>query len=113
MDIQRGKKLFTGSVPTSAGTAEYTVPTGYKDKITDIDVNNNSATALTLTGYFVPSGGSAGATNVFIPTITINPYTMFKWCGEQILNAGDFIQLVGSGSGLVAHISGEEIRVGI
>lgn len=113
MELQRGKKLFTGAVPTSAGSAEYTVPTGYKTNLTNIDICNTGATALTLTGYLVPTGGTAGTANTFIPTVTINPYTMFKWCGEQILNAGDFIQLVGSGAGLTAHVSGEEIRIGI
>lgn len=113
MELQRGKKLFTGAVPTSAGTAEYTVPTGYKTNVTNIDICNTGATALTLICYFVPVGGSVGTGNTFIPTVTINPYTIFKWCGEQILNAGDFIQLVGSSSGLTAHVSGEEIRIGV
>lgn len=106
------KILYRGAVATSAGSAEYTVPLGYKTKLNDIDICNTGATALTLTCYIVPSGGSVGTSNTFIPTVTINAYSMFKWCGNQILNASDFIQLVGSGSGLTAYISGEEIRIG-
>ena len=37
---------------------------------------------------------------------------MTHWSGVQVLNAGDFIQGIGSGSGITVHITGNEVRAG-
>lgn len=107
------KKLAQGAIGTGAGTLAYTVPISYITEITDIDVCNTTAVALTLALHLVPVGGSAATTNMLCPTITINAYSMFQWSGKQVLNAGDFIRVIGSGSGLTMNISGEESRVGM
>lgn len=104
------KKLAQGAVATSAGAAEYTVPTGYKTTIKYIDVCNTTNGSLTMALHLVPVGGSAATSNMLIPNAIVQPYSMMQWAGEQILNAGDFIQAIGSGNGLTINISGEEER---
>lgn len=104
------KKLAQGSVPTSAGTAEYTVPTGFKAEVMDICISNTTSGSLTCTLYLVPSGGTADTTNQLFPAVSIANNTILQWEGSQFLNTGDFIQVIGSGSGLVMNISGEEYR---
>lgn len=107
------KKLAQGAIGTGAGTLAYTVPVGFRAAVTDIDVCNTTAGALTLALHLVPVGGTAATTNMLCPTITINAYSMFQWSGKQVLNAGDFIRAIGSGTGLTMNISGEENRVGM
>lgn len=107
------KKLAQGAITTGAGTLAYTVPNGYMSVVTDIDVCNTTAGALTLALHLVPVGGSVATTNMLCQTITINANSMFQWVGSQALNAGDFIRAIGSGSGLTMNITGEENRVGM
>ena len=104
------KKLGRGAVGTGAGTLIYTVPSQFKVEVTDIDVANTTAAALTLILHFVPSGGSAATATQFCPTISIPANSMFQWIGTQHLDSGDFIQAIGSGSGLNIHVTGDEHR---
>src|SRR5512139_179672 len=106
------KKLAQGAIGTGAGTLGYTVPTGYKTIVTHIDVCNTTAGSLNLSLHLVPVGIAVGTSNMLVPASPIAAVTMFQWTGEQLLNAGDFIQAIGSGSGLTMNITGEEFRVG-
>ena len=102
------KKIAQGAVGTGSGTLLYTVPTSTNTFVKCIDVSNTTSSALTLTLHLVPTGGSVGTTNQLVPTVTIAGNTMWQWTGTQILNAGDFIQGIGSGAGLTINISGAE-----
>ena len=104
------KKLGRGAIGTGAGTLIYTVPSQFKVDVTDIDVANTTAAAVTLILHLVPSGDSPATATQFCPTISIPANTMFQWAGQQTLNAGDFIQAIGSGAGLNIHVSGDEYR---
>lgn len=102
-------KLGRGAIDTSpAVTTFYTVPTLTRALVTDIDICNTTAGALTVTVYLVESGGTPGAANTLIPGVTVSPNGMFTWNGLQILNAGDTIQATASGAGCTANISGAE-----
>jgi len=108
--MPNNKKLATGAIGTGAGTLAYTVPAGYKTRVVDIAISNTTSGALNITLHFVPSGGSPSAATQFIPASSIPANSTLQFYGEQILNPGDFIQAIGSGSGLTMHISGEEFR---
>lgn len=105
------KILFRGAVPTTAGTAEYTVPTGYRTIAREINICNTTTGALTVSIHFVASGGSADTTNAIVYGTTIKGNGWIDLSGEHILNVGDFIQVVGSASGLSMYASGEEVRL--
>lgn len=107
------KKLGQGAITTGAGTLIYTVPSGYRTDVMDICISNTTAGALTCAVHLVPVGGSSSASNALFPTVAIPGNTIVQWVGVQTLNAGDFIQGIGSGSGITVNISGEEYRVGI
>ena len=104
------KKIGQGAITTGGGTLVYTVPTGIRTEIFDVNVSNTTSGALTCLLHFVPVGGSATAANTFFPTISIPAYTMIHWKGVEVLNAGDFIQGIGSGAGLTVNITGNEYR---
>lgn len=106
------KKLGRGAITTGAGTLLYTVPTGCRTEVLDICLANTTSAPLTAGIYLVPSGGSAGTTNALFPTVTIQPYSLVQWTGEQVLDAGDFIQGIGSASGITVNVSGNEYRAG-
>ena len=105
------KKLAQGAIGTGAGSLAYTVPNTYRTEVRCIDVCNTTSGALTLALHLVPTGGSVLASNMLFPTVSISANTMVQWSGVQLLNAGDFIQAIGSGSGLTMNITGNEERV--
>jgi hypothetical protein len=49
---------------------------------------------------------------MLFPTVTIPANTLIQWTGSQVLNAGDFIQGIGSASGITVTASGIEGRAG-
>lgn len=107
------KKLAQGAIGTGTGTLAYTVPLGYRTTVSVVDICNTTTSPLTLSLHFVPTGIAVGSTNMLVPAVSIAGNTMFQWCGNQILNAGDFIQAIGSASGLTMNISGNEERVSV
>lgn len=110
------RKLAQGSIAAGAGTLAYTVPktakTVYQTTITCIDIANTTAASKTVLVHLVPVGGTPDATNQLIPTITIPANLSLQWTGEQTLNTGDYIQVIGSATGLCMNISGdvEEVK---
>lgn len=105
------KILFRGAVPTSAGAAEYTVPTGYRTIAREINICNTTSGALTVSIHFVASGGVADMTNAIVYGMSVAPNGVVDLSGEHLLTAGDFIQVVGSASGLTMYGSGEEVSI--
>ena len=103
------KVLCRGAVPTTAGTAEYTVPTGFRTIVEEINISNTTTGALTVSIHFVPSGGSADTTNAIVYNKTIPANGDLDLSGKHILAVGDFIQIIGSASGLCMYASGEEV----
>jgi hypothetical protein len=106
------KKLGRGAITTGGGTLVYTVPTGMKAEVMDVCVANTTTGTLTCALHLVPTGSSADTTNMLFPTVSIPANTIVHWTGNQVLNAGDFIQGIGSGAGITVNISGEEGRAG-
>jgi hypothetical protein len=49
---------------------------------------------------------------MLFPTVTIPANTLVQWTGCEVLNAGDFIQGIGSASGITVNITGNEYRAG-
>lgn len=105
------KKLYRGAVGTGSGTLLYTTPAGFTCDIVDIAVANTTSGALTFKLHIVTSGGSADTSNLMFPDVSIPANTLVQWTGQQRLNPGDFIQGVGSGSGITVMITGQEIRL--
>lgn len=106
------KKLGQGAITTGAGTLIYTVPTGMRTEVLDINIANTTTGALTCALHLVPTGGSAATTNMLFPTVSIPANTLIQWTGVQVLNAGDFVQGIGSAAGITVTISGSEGRAG-
>lgn len=106
------KKLAQGAIGTGAGTLLYTVPTGIRTEVMDVLIANTTTGTLSCSLHLVPVGVAVGATNAMYSSVSIAANTTVHWSGVQCLNAGDFIQGIGSGSGLTVNISGNESRAG-
>lgn len=104
------KKLSQSAVGTGAGTLLYTVPSSYQAVVTNIDVANTTAAAISFTLHLVVSGGSASASNMLFPAVSIPGNTMVQWEGSQHMKAGGFIQGIGSAAGVTVNITGDEVR---
>lgn len=101
-------KLGQAAITTGVTTL-YTVPASTRTFVKDIDIcNTSSSTSATVTVYLVPSAGTAGTSNMLVPTVIIPPNGMFQWSGNQILNAGDTIQIVASATGCTINAGGGE-----
>lgn len=109
--MNNSKKLGQGSLGTGSGTLLYTVPTGYRGSVRDIDICNTTSGTLTVAIHLVPVGVAVGTSNMLFPTVSIDANTIIQWSGDQVLNAGDFIQGIGSAAGITVNISGEEVRI--
>ena len=106
------KKLGQGAITTGSGTLLYTVPTGMRTEVNDILIANTTSGSLTCSLHLVPTGVAVGTSNAVFSSASIPANTTVHWSGIQVLNAGDFIQGIGSGSGLTVNISGNEGRAG-
>ncbi len=104
------KRLAQSAVGTGSGTLLYTVPNGYKTDVENIDVANTTSGALSFTLHLVVSGGSASASNMLFPAVSIPGNTMVQWVGDQQMKTGGFIQGIGSASGITVNITGDEMR---
>ncbi len=106
------KTLGQGSITTGAGTLLYTVPTGIRTEVYDVIIANTTSGSLTCSIHLVPTGVAVGTSNAMFSSVAIPGNTTVHWSGIQCLNAGDFIQGIGSGSGLTVNITGNEGRAG-
>jgi len=102
------KKLAQSNLSTGAGTLLYTVPNTYHTEVINIDAANTTSSAVTCSVHLVPSGGSVDASNMLFPAISIPANTLLQWTGVQSLDAGDFIQGIGSATGITINITGTE-----
>ena len=103
-------KLGGGGAGTGGGTLMYTVPQGYSTEVTDINIANTTAGTLNCSIHFVASGGSVATTNALFYLVPLLAYSVTHWTGVQTLKEGDFIQAVGSGTGLTMFFNGVEHR---
>ncbi len=106
------KKLGQGAITTGAGTTLYTVPTGIRTEVMDILITNTTTGPLTCSIHLVPTGVAVGSSNAMFSSVSVPANTTVHWSGIQVLNAGDFIQGIGSSAGLTVNITGDEGRSG-
>jgi len=97
LSIQR---IISGSQLTTAAATYYTAAAGEKMKISMMSLTNSAATAVTATVYLVPSGGTAGVTNLILSARSIpasggEPYIVRSALGQTI-PAGGTIQALAS-----------------
>jgi len=100
-------KLGQAAITTSLATL-YTVPASTRTFVKDMDICNTTTGTLTVRIHLVPSAGSAATTNALFYDAPIPPKGNLQWTGTQIMNAGDFIRVVASATGLTITASGAE-----
>lgn len=98
-------QLFQAAITTSDVT-KYTCPTGFVVMLKDFDIMNTTGGALTVRINIVPLAGTAGTTNAILYDYSIGAAGAYAWRGTQVLSAGAFISVRGSGAGLTITASG-------
>lgn len=93
---------------TTSYTTIYTTPASTRTLIKDIDVINTTSSPIGIYVHIVPSGQSASTSNAIFFNNALPGNTTVQWCGTQILNANDTIQIKASAAGCSATISGGE-----
>lgn len=106
------KVLINSKYAANSTTTEYTVPSSTRTIIDKFTATNQDASARTLSVYIVPSGGSAGASNLIIKDLSLNAgeTKALSELQNQILAVGDFVACVASAaSQVVIRMSGREV----
>lgn len=86
----------------------YKTPADTRTIVKSLDICNTTSSKLYFYVSFVPSGGSAGATNAIFYNAPIPSYSTVQWCGTQVLNAGDSIYIKADAAGVVISVTGGE-----
>lgn len=89
--LYKGESLFRGAAAIANATL-FTVQTGRQYIVKDIEIVNTSGSAQTYTLNFVPSGGTALASNALFSAVSIAANSTFQWKGEQVIVVGTTIQ---------------------
>lgn len=94
------KAIIDSAQLTNAAATYYTTPANTKCEIRKITFVNTSASAVTVTVYLIPSGGTATDTTTIKKSKALAPagFNGDSWsCSESVghcLNAGGFIQAI-------------------
>lgn len=103
--------LINSKYAASSATTEYTVPASTTTTIDSFTVTNSTGGAVNITVYLVPSGGSAGPSNVIVSAqaISAGATTVLSSLANQTLSTGDFISVFASAAtSLTIRASGRE-----
>lgn len=106
------KALIQAKYASSSVATEYTAAINTRVIIDKFTATNTDASAVTLSVYIVPSGGSASSSNLILTNYSVAAGATFdaSMLQNQILNAGDFVAVVaGTASKLVIRMSGREL----
>jgi hypothetical protein len=100
-------RLAQAAIPVT-NTTIYTVPALTRTMVKCITLANTTAASITVALNLVPSAGSPAAANTLLPTIPVLANSVFQLDTAQVMNAGDFINVIASATGCTATISGGE-----
>lgn len=106
------KCLREAGYASDAQVMLYQAPAGKTAIIDRFTVSNNSGGAVTIAVNLVQSGGTAGASNLILPALSVADadVVVLDELAGQVLNTGDFISAIaGAASALVVRISGREV----
>lgn len=105
------KPLITAKYASNSETTEYTAGAGTRTLIDKFTGYNSSGAGVVLSVKLVPSGGSAGASNLIIQkTIPAGETYTFPEVVGHVLEPGGFISVLsGSASAVVIRASGREV----
>ena len=105
------KPLITAKYASNSETTEYTAGAGTRTLIDKFTGYNSSGAGVVLSIKLVPSGGSAGASNLIIhKTITAGETYTFPEVVGHVLAASDFIStLAGTAASITIRASGREV----
>jgi hypothetical protein len=105
------KPLILSKYAGNTETTEYTASTGMRTILDKFTGYNGTAGAVSLTVKLVPSGASAGATNITVlKSIAAGETYTFPEVVGHVLEAGGFVSVIAaSASAIVIRASGREV----
>lgn len=99
-------------IAQAAMTTEYTViytsPTDTRTYVKDITVVNTTSTSKNIYVNLVPSAVTTDASNAIFYNTPLPANTTVQWCGIQILNPADTVEVKASDTGCTVSVSGGE-----
>jgi hypothetical protein len=98
-------QLCQSALTTSTATL-YTASVNFNSHINYITFCNTTGSAITVSIFIVPSGGTAGTGNAIYYNYSIAANSSVTWSGVQIITAGGTLQGSASSSGVTVTVSG-------
>ena len=86
----------------------YTSPTDTRTYVKDITVVNTTSSSRRIYINLVPQGIVTDASNAIFYDTPLPPNTTIQWCGIQILNPADTVEVKASDTGCTVSVSGGE-----
>ena len=105
------KRFISGSQLTTGAVTYYTAPINTVSTISAMSVTNTTGTARTVSVHLVPSGGSAGATNIVCSARVVSPgetFNVFGAIGQTLAASGTIQALADAATALTIVASGYE-----
>jgi hypothetical protein len=106
------KPLIPSKYAANAETTEYTAPAGVRVIVDKLSGYNGSGGSVSVTVKLVPSGGSAGASNIIESrSIAAGDTWGFPHIVGHSLEPGGFVSIIASAaSAVVVRASGREVN---
>ena len=103
------KKMADSQYLPNAAAIVYTAGAVKQAVVKELFLCNQNAAPVTITVYYVPSGGSAGGSNTLYSAYTLQAGETQRFSTSTVLLPGDFISWLASvASAVVGRISGIE-----
>lgn len=105
------RPIVSAQYAPNAETTLYTAGSGTRTIIDKCTAYNSDSTSQSITFKLVPSGGSAGASNIIVAkTLTAGETYTFPEVVGHVLEAGGFVSsLAGVANKIVVRMSGREV----
>ena len=92
-------QLGQANIAIAPGTVLYTAVASTTGLLKAFDICNTTIAAITVSVYLVPVGGTAGAANAILFTVSVGIAGTYTWRGTQVIPAGGSIQAIASAVG--------------
>lgn len=104
------KRLTGPAQVANSATDVYTVPGATSVVVKQIVFNNTSASAVNVTAYVIPVGGTAGPNTAIISALSIAPNSQVIWSADIPMASGEKLNFLASATTSVTYlVSGIEI----
>lgn len=104
-NIQSKQQIAFAAIGTGISTL-YTALSSSASHIDCINFCNTTASAIDVSMFIVPSGGTYGTGNALFYNFTMPAKTTVLWQGSVVMPANSTLQAIAAGAGVTVNVTG-------